>query len=156
MATADSRNYDRIPLALVGVLALFLTAGAAATWLAPASDDPPPLPDLSEAQLVEVRNASGRTVLSGEFREVVDPLGNMTRDADLNRQGHHVVGEVEIRVAGPTSIAPGQELEIDLVEMESNTKYSLFIDDREVATFTTDDRGSIDMEVQAGHNAGGT
>lgn len=144
-------NYDRMPLALAGVLAVFLVVGIAASRMGPTAKEPAnTLPDLANAQFVEVRNAAGRTVLSGEFRERIDPLGNITRDAALvDRPGHHVIGEIEINIPGPNGMALGQELEIDIIEMEANSKYSLFIDDREVATFTTDDRGSIDMEVHS-------
>jgi hypothetical protein len=140
-----------MPLALVGVLAAFLVVGIAAARFGPAPPDPPnALPDLANAQFVEVRNADGRTVLSGEFRERVDPMGNITRDAALvDRPGHHVIGEIEINIPGPAGMTLGQELEIDIIEMAANATYSLFIDDREVATFTTDDRGSIDMEVHS-------
>jgi hypothetical protein len=146
-----STSYDRLPVALAGVLAAFLSAGIIASQFVPATGEADsPLPDLSSAQLVEIRDARGRTVLSGEFRERVDPLGNITRDAGLvDRPGHHVIGEIEINIPGPHAMAPGQELEIDIIEMSANAKYSLFIDDREVATFTTDDRGSVDMEVHA-------
>jgi hypothetical protein len=148
---STSTGYDRMPAALVGLLAAFLVAGLLASRLVPAAGEAgSTLPDLSQAQLVEIRDARGRTVLSGEFREREDPLGNITRDAGLvDRPGHHVIGEIEINIPGPHSIAPGQELEIDIIEMKPNAKYSLFIDDREIATFTTDDRGSIDMEIHA-------
>ena len=154
MASA-STGYDRMPAALAGLLGGFLVAGLLASRLVPAAGEPgSTLPDLSHAQLVEVRDARGRTVLSGEFREREDPLGNITRDAALvDRPGHHVIGEIEINVPGPHSMAPGQELEIDIIEMRPNSKYSLFIDDREIATFTTDDRGSIDMEIHAAPTA---
>jgi hypothetical protein len=147
----SSPGYDRMPLALVCLLAVFLAAGIVASRLVPAAaHDGSTLPDLSQAQFVEVRDARGRTVLSGEFREREDPLGNITRDAGLvDRPGHHVIGEIEINIPGPHSMAPGQELEIDIIEMSPNAKYSLFIDDREVAMFTTDDRGSIDMEIHS-------
>ena len=140
-----------MPPALIGLLAVLLVAGVVASRLVPAVGEAgSALPDLSHAQFVEVRDARGRTVLSGEFREREDPLGNVTRDAALvDRPGHHVIGEIEINIPGPHSMAPGQELEIDIIEMSPNSKYSLFIDDREVATFSTDDRGSIDMEVHA-------
>jgi hypothetical protein len=144
-------SYDRMPVALAVLLGAFLVVGLAAARLGPAP--PPPnasLPDLSGAQLVEVRNAAGRTVLSGEFRDRTDPLGNVEKDAALmDRSGRRVIGEIEIEIPGPTALGQGQELEIDIIEIEKSAKHSLFIDDQEVAVFTTDDRGSIDMEVHA-------
>jgi hypothetical protein len=146
-----SDNYDRIPIALVALLTGFLVAGvAAARFTPPNAEAQPSLPDLSSAHFVEVRNASGRTVLSGEFREREDPLGNMEKDAALvDRRGRRVIGEIEIEVPGPNAIHSTQELEIDIIEIDPNAKYSVFVDDREVTTFTTDDRGSIDLELNS-------
>src|SRR5687767_4069133 len=90
--TDRSRTYDRIPLALVGVLAAFLAVGVAASRFGSRGNDlTGGLPDLSNAHFAEVRDASGRTVLSGEFRERVDTFGNTERDAALvERGGRHV------------------------------------------------------------------
>lgn len=138
-------------MALAVLLTAFLAAGlVAARFGQVAPQSAATLPDLSHAHLVEVRNASGRTVLSGEFREKTDPLGNVERDAALvDRRGRRVIGEIEIEIPGPNAMSLAQELEIDIIEIEPNQKHSLFIDDLEVATFTTDDRGSIDMELHA-------
>jgi hypothetical protein len=144
------RGYDRIPPALVILLAVFLAVGLAASRFGQFAAPPATLPDLSNANVVEVRDAGGRTVLSGEFRERVDALGNIKKDASLvERGGRHVVGEIEIVLPGPTAMASGQELDIDIIELRPNVKHSIFIDDREVAAFTSDDRGSIDVTVQS-------
>jgi len=149
--TDRSQPYDRIPLALVTLLAVFLAVGVAASRFGSA-DRPSTetLPDLSTAQLVEVRDASGRTVLSGEFREREDALGNIEKDAALvERGGRHVIGEIEIGIPGPAAMMSGQELDIDIIELQPNTKHSIVIDDREVAALTADDRGSIDVKVHS-------
>ena len=142
---------DKTPVALGVLLSGFLVAGVAAAWVTPKySMAAPGLPDLSGAQIVEIRDANGRTVLSGDFRSRTDALGNIEMDAALvDRRGRRVIGEVEIELPGPNSIVPEQELEIDIIEVEANAKFSVYIDDHEVTTFTTDDRGSIDIEVHA-------
>lgn len=144
-------SYDRMPVALAALLAAFLAVGLAVARLGPSAPSPvASLPDLSGAQFVEVRNAAGRTVLSGAFRDRTDPLGNVEKDAALmDRSGRRVIGEIEIEIPGPGALGQGQELEIDIIEIEHSAKHSLFVDDREVAVFTTDDRGSIDMEVHS-------
>jgi len=148
---SDMRDYDRVPLTLVALLAAFLLAGVLASRFAtevPAAGAT--LPDLSGAHVVEVRDASDRTVLSGEFREHVDALGNMERDATLiERGGRHVIGKIEVAVPGPNAMAAAQELDVDIIELSPNAKYSIFIDDHEVAAFNADDRGSIDMKVHS-------
>jgi hypothetical protein len=143
--------HDKTPWALALLLTGFLVAGVAATRLMPPySTSDPGLPDLSGAQIVEIRDAHGRTVLSGDFRTRTDALGNIEMDAGLvDRRGQRVIGEVEIEIPGPNSIVPEQELEIDIIEVEANAKFSLYLDDREVTTFTTDDRGSIDIELHS-------
>jgi len=146
-----SQGYDRIPLGLVAVLAMFLAVGLAASRFGPSAPrETDTLPDLSGAQFVEVRDASGRTVLSGEFRQRGDALGNVDKDAALvERGGRHVIGEIEIRIPGPAAMMTGQELEVDIIELRPNAKHSIVIDDREVAVLTADDRGSIDVKLHS-------
>ena len=136
-------------MTLTIVLGVFLVAGLAASRLGPTATAPAAnLPDLSGAQIVEVRDAGGRTVLSGEFRDRTDALGNTEKDVALvDRRGRRVIGEIEIEVPGPSGVNTAQELEIDIIDIDPNAKFALFIDDREVLAFTTDDRGSVDMEV---------
>jgi hypothetical protein len=148
---ADDQS-DRMPLSLLVFLGACIAAGLAA---APYVPDRPPtaaeLPDLSGATIVEIRDAQGRTVLSGEFRSRTDPLGNEEKDAALtDRKGQQVIGEVEIEIPGPEAANQEQELEIDIIRVEPNGKFALFVDDREILTFISDDRGSIDMELQGG------
>ena len=151
-----SRDYDRIPLGLVSLLAAFLVVGLAASRFGPVTPAAmPTLPDLSTAQVVEVRDVSGRTVLSGEFREHIDAVGNIEKDADLvERGGRHVIGEIEIGIPGPAAMPSGQELDIDIIELRPNTKHSIFIDDREVAALTADDRGSINVKLRSSPPSG--
>jgi hypothetical protein len=120
-------SHDRMPVALAALLAAFLVVGLAAARLGPA-------PPSSVASLP-------------------DPMGNVEKDAALiDRSGRRVIGEIEIEIPGPSALGQEQELEIDIIEIEKNAKHSLFVDDREVAIFTTDDRGSIDMEVHSGRD----
>jgi hypothetical protein len=148
---ADSHvSYDRMPPALAIVLGLFAVGGiVAARWSPPPSNPSAARADLSRAELVEVRDATGRPVLSGEFRERTDAQGNPKRDAALNdRRGRRVIGEIEIVLPGPQSMTNAPVLEVDVIELDANAKYSVYIDDREVASFTADDRGSIDTELE--------
>jgi hypothetical protein len=140
---------DRMPLSLIVFLGACIAVGVAAAPYVP--DQPPaaaPLPDLSGAAIVEVRDARGRTILSGEFRSRTDPLGNEEKDAALtDGKGQQVVGEIEIEIPGPQAANQEQELEVDIIRVAPNGKFAVFIDDREIMTFLSDDRGSIDMEV---------
>lgn len=109
------------------------------------------LGDLRNAHLVEIRDAGGKVVLSGEFRSRVDSLGNTEKDAELtNQRGATVIGEVEIELPAPGRDHTRPELEVDIIHLQPRQTHTVVIDDRIVATFTTDDRGSADLELQEG------
>ena len=112
------------------------------------------LGDVSEAHIVEIRDRRGVTVLSGEFRSRVDMLGNTEKDAALmDRRGRTVIGEVEIEIPAPTREHRRAELEVDVMGLRAGEMFVVVVDDRSVGTFTTDDRGSFDMELQEGETS---
>jgi hypothetical protein len=132
-------------LLILGGFAMPILTGETATPSAIA------LGDVSEAHIVEVRNLRGETVLSGEFRSRVDTLGNTEKDASLTDQhGRTVIGEVELEIPAPLRENRRPELEVDIIGLPGRQTFSLVIDDRIVGRFTTDDRGSVDMELQEG------
>ena len=109
------------------------------------------LSEVADGQLVEIRDAGGAVVLSGEFRSRVDSLGNTEKDAELTDQrGRSVIGEVELEIpaAGLDNRRP--ELEVDVIHLQPRQRYTVVIDNRTVGTFLTDDRGSADLELQEG------
>jgi len=153
-SSANERSRER---RLLGVLALvcglLITGGVAMPILTGENAIPSALAlgDVSEAHIVEVRDHRGETVLSGEFRSRVDRLGNIEKDAALTDQrGRTVVGEVELEIPAPLRENRRPELEVDIIGLPGRETFSIAIDDRIVATFTTDDRGSVDMELQEG------
>ena len=109
------------------------------------------LGDASEAQIVEIRDHRGVALMTGEFRSRVDTLGNTEKDAALfGRRGRQVLGEVEVEIPASEREGRQPELEVDIMGLPPNETFTVAIDDRQVATFTSDDRGSIDVEVQEG------
>lgn len=111
------------------------------------------LGDLANAHIVEIRNASGGVVLSGEFRSRVDSLGNIEKDAELtNQRGAEVIGEVEIELPAPDRSHIRPEVEVDVIHLQPRQVYTIVIDDRAIGTFVTDDRGSADLELQEGES----
>ena len=148
-AGIDARQERRLALALVTLCSPFIII-AVVLGVGNGMGQPVQWGDLSEAQIVEIRAADGRTVLSGEFRTRTDPMGNIEKDAALtDRSGSQVIGEVEIEVPGANRSDQRQELEIDIISLPSNALFTVVVDDRPTATFTTDDRGSIDLEIEA-------
>jgi hypothetical protein len=61
-----------------------------------------------------------------------------------------VIGEVELEVPAASRRDRRPELEVDIIGLPARQVFTVHIDDRAVASFTTDDRGSIDMELQEG------
>jgi hypothetical protein len=138
-------------LVLSGVCLLLIAAAVAIRG--PLSAAPPPLSldNIDGADIVEIRDAQGNAVLTGEFRTRVDALGNTEKDAALrNREGSTVIGEVELEIPVEGRENRRPELEVDIISLEPNQTYTVAIDDRPVATFSADDRGSIDVELQEG------
>jgi hypothetical protein len=144
-------------LRLLGLLAfvcgLVITAGLAMPIFSGArtASSALALGDMSEAHIVEIRNKGGEAIVMGEFRSSVDPLGNTEKDAALiDRRGRAVIGEVELEIPAPGRDDRRVELEVDVIGLPGRQSFAVVIDDRTVGTFTTDDRGSIDMELQEG------
>ena len=141
------RQARKLFLAFVTVCGLFLAVGVA---LGSGRRARPPLVmgDLSDAQIVEIRDDAGATILSGEFRLRIDSLGNLERDAALtDRSGAKVIGEVEIDIPAAGASDGRQELEVDIIRLAPRASFTVVIDDRPVAGFNTDDRGSVDIEI---------
>ena len=132
----------------ISILGLALVCGLLGWWLVPATAGAVIHPgDLSDATFVEIRTSSGSVVMSGELRNHVDSLGNVEKDAALlGRQANRVIGEIEIEIPRKDSADPRQELEVDVISLEPGTTYHVFVNDRPAATFSTDDRGSVDEE----------
>ena len=107
--------------------------------------------DVSEANVVEIRDSRGAAVLTGEFRSRTDAVGNIEKDAALrDARDHRVIGEVEIEIPAEGRPDRRRELEVDIIELAPRATFTVVVDDREVGRFTTDDRGSIDVELQEG------
>lgn len=150
---ADGRSRDRRTLlVLAGICSVLILAGLALTIGGGGTSIPPlTLGDASNASIVELRDHRGVTVVSGEFRSRIDSLGDTEKDAALmDRGGLNIVGEVELEIPSPTREGRRPELEVDVMGLAPRAKFTVVIDDRSVAEFVTDDRGSIDRELQEG------
>ena len=74
----------------------------------------------------------------------------VTMTRELLDYGSKVIGEVELDIPPPDRADRRPELELDIIGLQPRQNFTLVIDDREVARFATDDRGSIDRELQEG------
>ena len=151
---AGERHAERRLLGLlVLICGVLIVAGTALPTLTGEQLNAAPIAigNASEAHIVEIRNDRGQTLLYGEFRSRVDSLGNTEKDAALtDRAGRTVIGEVELEIPSGHREDRRPELEVDIIGLPARETFSIVVDDRVVATFTTDDRGSVDMELQEG------
>ena len=137
---------------LVIACSLLMTAGIA-TRTDESSTALPPivLGNIAQAEMVEIRDHRNVAVLSGEFRSSVDLLGNTEKDAVLiDRRGRRVIGEVELEIPAKSRTDRRPELEVDILGLPPRQTFTVVVDDRVVGSFVTDDRGSVDMELQEG------
>jgi hypothetical protein len=150
----DSSSERRMTVTLFSIFLPMVVAG----FILHASVEPPPkavtsvtLSEVADGHLVEIRDATGAVVLSGEFRSRVDSLGNIEKDAELtDQQGRTVIGEVELEIPAAGRDHRRPELEVDVINLKPRQQYRVVIDDRTVGAFVTDDRGSADFELQEG------
>jgi hypothetical protein len=125
---------------LFGVVLSPYLMSAPDTWMAR---------DLSDATFVEIRTLDGEVAMSGELRNRPDRLGGVEKDAALlGGTNQQVIGEIEIEIPRPGVSNPRQELEVDVISLKPRTSYQVVVNDRPVAQFTTDDRGSVDVEFE--------
>ncbi len=152
---SSAQSRERQTLALLAVICGGLIALGLALTVAGAEVDPTPieLGDVSDAQIVEIRDHRGIDVMSGELRSRVDAVGNTEKDAELfDRRGETAIGEVEIEIPAADRTGVRQELEVDIIGLAPRERFFVVIDDRIVGVFNTDDRGSVDMELQEGES----
>ena len=138
---------------LIGLCGTTMAAGLLMTRLTGASAPAPALilGDVSEAHMVEIRDHRGEVALSGEFRNSVDSVGNTEKDAALiDARSRRVIGEIEVELPAAGRADRRPELEVDVIGLPPRASFVVVIDDREVGAFTTDDRGSVDIELQEG------
>jgi hypothetical protein len=110
---------------------------------------------VAEAQVVEIRDRHDRPVLNGEFRARTDTVGNLEKDAALqDRNGRQVIGEVELEAPARDRADRRPELEVDIIGLPPSQTFTVVIDNKVVARFTVDDRGSIDQELLEGEMPG--
>ena len=137
---------------LVVACSLLMAAGIATRTDNTTTTLPPiVLGNIAQAEMVEIRDHRNVAVLSGEFRSSIDLLGNTEKDAALiDRRGRQVIGEVELEIPAKSRTDRRPELEVDILGLPPRQTFTVVVDDRVVGSFVTDDRGSVDMELQEG------
>jgi hypothetical protein len=113
-----------------------------------------PLPssvgDLTTAKLVEIKDAAGQIVLSGNFVVEKKQDGNVEGKALLTGTGINATakGDAEFEVSMNRVGATEKELEISVRRLAPGTSFNLFVDGQQVVTFSTDQRGAAELEMK--------
>jgi hypothetical protein len=110
---------------------------------------PADIGDVSGATAVEVRDASGRVALSGTLAGTADASGEIERKAKLAASdGTSATGEAEIEIVrSKTTSAMEVEVDLDVEKLAASTPYTLHLDGRQAASFTTDAKGTAEIEL---------
>jgi hypothetical protein len=136
---------------LIGLIALFGFA-AIKVVSSDVQEIKQPLPagigNLAEAKTVEVKDAGGQLILSGAFGSPKQGRKEIERETVLTATNvmpkARGVAEVEISTDNPSFVE--QELELSVKYLSAGSRYFLFVDGQEVASFTTNHRGRAELE----------
>jgi hypothetical protein len=128
-----------------GLLATIATACYAVVQLH--GQTPVPTVDLTNAAMVEVRDAQGQAVLQGQFMEAQEDDDDVERKAALTPTGSDAdaAGEAEVEFA--RNGATKQEVEFSVRNLSPRTAFTFAIDGTDVATATTNSRGRAEVDV---------
>jgi hypothetical protein len=132
---------------LLTAVALFVMAGRHLQGQGQRIEKPLPssVTDLQQAQLIEIRNYAGATVLKGTFDNKNDARDHIERKAKLS--GVSGSGSAEIEVSRKNGQVKDQELELDLERLLYDAPYKVFLDNKEVFVFSADGRGKASLKL---------
>ena len=136
-------------LPVIGLIVVCLGAAYAVAQSAPRpSVIPAAIGDLATAVQAEVRGADGQVVLAGQFGEASLDGNETERSARLTATaGSQATGTAEIELVTRGNTIE-RELELEADGLAANTSYTFVIDQQTAATFTTDARGSVEIELK--------
>lgn len=140
---------NRLLLWLIGVLVVCVGLSAAVSAVLErrqSTIEVQPLRNLSMAAAIEIRDASSRRVMRGEFQELVTQTADRRRAAQLLSDDESSVGKAEVEV---TRLANGvlvQELEVDVDGLARNATYSVLVDGVVTGVFRTNPFGGAELE----------
>jgi hypothetical protein len=134
------------------VIGLIFVCLGAAYAVAQSRPDPTAIPaaigDLATVVQAQVRAADGTVVLAGQFGEATLDGRETERTATLTATaGSGATGTAEIELVTRDGKVE-RELELEADGLTPNTAYSFVIDQQTAATFTTDARGSTELELK--------
>ena len=110
---------------------------------------PPSLDDLAAVKLIEIRDAGGQVVLAGSFTMTTKPNRNVDGEATLAPAGvdQDAAGKAEVEVSTKKDGSVEKELEVEVRNLAPGASFDVFVDGQRAASFTTNPRGSAELEM---------
>jgi hypothetical protein len=108
---------------------------------------PPSVSDLQQAQVIEIKNDAGATVLKGTFDTKEDKSNEIERKTKLS--GVSGQGSAEIEVSKKNGQVKDQELEVELERLLYGAPYKIFLDNKEVFAFSADSKGKANLKLSS-------
>ncbi len=107
------------------------------------------LDKLDDAQHVEVRTATGQAVRIGTLATESEDATGIDRAAPLAGAGERpsATGLAEVELTKENGVYTKQELEAGVEGLGASIAYTVFIDDAEVWTFTTNQSGKAALKL---------
>ncbi|HXG68452.1 MAG TPA: hypothetical protein VNO70_25380 [Blastocatellia bacterium] len=112
---------------------------------------PPALNNLADAKLIEIKDAGGQVVLSGNF-VLITTVGDETeRVATLTAAGSDpdARGIAEIEITQTNNAVAEQELELTVEQLTAGAAFRVFVDNQEAASFTANHQGVAEVEFSS-------
>jgi hypothetical protein len=101
--------------------------------------------DLAGATRVEVKDASGQSVLAADLGDAVESAGERERKAVLSGTGG-ARGEAEVELVTANGVTY-QELEVDVEGVAPHAVLTVSVDGRALGSFTADAKGEAEIEL---------
>jgi hypothetical protein len=137
---------DKPQLTIAGLLATIALASYAGAQIA-GQGAPAPVGNFTSAAVAEVRNGQGQVVLQGQFVLGDEEDNDVERKATLkSTAGANATGEAEVEFA--KSAPATQEIEFSVQGLQARAPFTFVIDGQDVATATTDQSGSAEVELE--------
>ena len=143
----------RVKMILPVIGMILLVCGAVFAVMGESREIKQPLPqsldNLTAIKLVEIKDAGGQTILSGSFTMVTKKNRDIEGKATLTATGvdADAAGKAEVEVSTKKDGSVGKELEVEVRNLAPNANFNLFVDGQQVAVFTTDPRGAVELEM---------
>lgn len=113
---------------------------------------PASIGDLNAAQLVEVRDSTGKVLLNGTLKTETTKPKEIARTADLrDPSGGAGEGEVDIELERKDkngNVETKDEIELEVEHLPSVMQLELYIDGKRVASFVTSKKGKAEFELE--------